>query len=161
MFSFLKTRSEDLVSSSLFDEKGFYTAFIRDLKRVEREVIIECPYMTVPRVNMLKPVLRKLVKKGVKIRVHTRFPGHHDATLHAQAIRATAELKDAGVRVFYYYDYHHRKLAMLDGKVLYEGSLNILSQNKSREIMRRIESEQLVRQMLRFLNLKPWYSSIL
>jgi hypothetical protein len=42
----------------------------------------------------------------------------------------------------------------MDDDILWEGSLNILSQNESCEIMRRIESSHLAYQTLRFLNLE-------
>ena len=46
---------------------------------------------------------------------------------------------------------HHRKLAIIDQKILWEGSLNILSQSYSREFMRRIDSKVLSREMFTFL----------
>jgi hypothetical protein len=46
---------------------------------------------------------------------------------------------------------HHRKLAILDKKILWEGSLNILSQIYSREIMRRIDNQDLTLEMFNFL----------
>ena len=157
MFSLRKQPSKDLLTSTLYDEIGFYPAFTRDLKRCKKEVIIESPYMTTPRVAILTPILKKLIKRGVKVTVNTRFPGHHDELLRIQAYTVTKTLKDAGVKVMYYHDHHHRKIAALDGRILYEGSLNILSQCRSKEIMRRIESEQLTKQMLRFLGLKKFY----
>lgn len=143
--------STDLLTSSLYTENTFYSTFLRDLKHCRHEVLIESPYMTMSRVNKLAPILRKLVKRGVRVRVNTRFPGHHDEHLRIQAYCATKALKAIGVRVFYYHDHHHRKLALLDGEIMYEGSLNILSQYRSAEIMRRIESRTLTRQMMRFL----------
>lgn len=157
MFSLLgrtHNSSPDLLNSMLFSEQTFYESFLGDLKCCQNEVVIESPYMTVPRVNKLLPVLRKLTKRGVRVRVNTRFPEHHDRVLKQQAYSATKLLKGVGVRVFYYYDYHHRKLALLDGRITYEGSLNILSQYRSREIMRRIESEALTKQMKQFLGRK-------
>lgn len=154
LFSRTRNSVPDLLNSMLFSEQTFYTSFLRDLKHCQNEVIIESPYMTVSRVNKMLPVLRKLVKCGVKIRVNTRFPEHHNQVLKLQAYSATNLLKGVGVRVFYYYDYHHRKLALLDGRITYEGSLNILSQCRSREIMRRIESEALTKQMKQFLGRK-------
>lgn len=149
-----KVSPSDLLSSQLFDETAFYQTFIRDLKRAKREVIIESPYMTTARVRTILPTLQKLIKKGVKVRVNTRFPEHHDQVLRVQAWIVTKELRNIGVKVRFFSDYHHRKIAVIDGYILWEGSLNILSQNRSREIMRRIESEQLTRQMLAFLKLK-------
>lgn len=52
-----------------------------------------------------------------------------------------------------------RKIAVIDGRILWEGSLNILSQGNSREVMRRIESEELTKQMVRFLGLHRFYFS--
>lgn len=163
MFRLLRrqTNPDDLLRSALFDEITFYKVFMRDLKRCKREVIIESPYMTLRRVRLLSPILKKLIKKGVKVRVNTRYPGHHDTLLRIQAWQATAEFKQIGVKVSFRYDYHHRKIAVLDGMILYEGSLNILSQNNSREVMRRIESAELAQQMIRFLRLRPWYWSIM
>jgi phosphatidylserine/phosphatidylglycerophosphate/cardiolipin synthase-like enzyme len=161
MFNLHKASARDLLTSGLYDEHSFYPALLRDLKRSKHEVIIESPCMTMPRTLLIKPTLKKLVKKGVKVRVHTRYPGHHDQLLRIQAWQATKELKQVGVKVRFFNDYHHRKLVIIDGAILYEGSLNVMSQNKSREIMRRIESEQLAQQMIRFLHLKPWYSYIL
>ena len=50
----------------------------------------------------------------------------------------------------------HRKLAIIDRKILWEGSLNILSQNHSRELMRRIENEEITVETFNFLGLKKF-----
>lgn len=49
-------------------------------------------------------------------------------------------------------------LAILDRKILWEGSLNILSQTKNREIMRRIESKEFALEMFNFLKLSRFLS---
>jgi hypothetical protein len=51
---------------------------------------------------------------------------------------------------------HHRKLVVVDRRVLYEGSLNVLSQNNSSEIMRRIESARLAWQTIGFVGLDKY-----
>jgi phosphatidylserine/phosphatidylglycerophosphate/cardiolipin synthase-like enzyme len=157
LFNRTKVSPDSLLTSKLLDEQSFYPAFMRDLKHCKREVIIESPYMTVRRVNTLLPILQKLTRKGVIVKVNTRFPGHHDEQLRIQAWMATKLLKQSGIKVRFFKDYNHRKIATLDGRILYEGSLNILSQGRSREVMRRIESEQLTKQIIIFLRLKRWY----
>ena len=147
------TRDAALLVSKLFDERSFYPSFMDDLKRCKKSVIIESPYMTTRRVAMLVPILKKLVERGVKVTINTRFPGHHDELLRIQAYMATKALKQIGARVVYFNDYSHRKIAVLDNHILWEGSLNILSQRKSREIMRRVGSEALTKQMIRFSRL--------
>jgi phosphatidylserine/phosphatidylglycerophosphate/cardiolipin synthase-like enzyme len=56
-----------------------------------------------------------------------------------------------GVQVLLCTGNHHRKLALLDREILWEGSLNILSQSKSREIMMRIEDKEEANEMFEFL----------
>ena len=71
-----------------------------------------------------------------------------------QAEGEIAELEIIGVKVLFARGNHHQKLAILDREILWEGSLNIMSQVRSREIMRRIESKHCASEMLSFLKLK-------
>lgn len=143
----------ELISSSLNDENTFYQVFLKDLNACRSEVIIESPYITNSRAQQLRPILQSLIDRGVKVYVITRDPREHDENLAVQAEGEIAELEIMGVQVLLCSGNHHRKLAILDRKILWEGSLNILSQGKSREIMRRIEGKELAMQMFNFLKL--------
>lgn len=154
LFTRRKVSLTDLLTSKLYNETTFYPTFLRDLKKCRKEVIIESPYMTTARTRQLLPIFQKLVKRGVRVTVHTRYPGHHDQLLRIQAWMVTKELKQVGVKVRFFSNHLHRKLAVLDGAMLYEGSLNILSQGNSREVMRRIESEAMTKHMIQFSGLK-------
>ncbi len=160
MFSKLLARREQdsssLLTSGLYCESTFYAAFVRDLKRSEHEVIIESPFIACKRTESLLPVFRKLVRRGVKVRINTRNPAHHDRELRIQAWMCIKQLREAGVKVRFYNDMRHRKLAIVDQSILWEGSLNILSQSYSKEIMRRTASPELVQQMLRFTGINRW-----
>ena len=140
-------------SSTLFDEKTFYSAFINDLYKCTKEVIIESPFITAKRVDLLTPVFNVLLSQGVKIYVITRDPKEHSETMEYQSEDTIQAFERIGVQVLLCIGNHHRKLAILDRKVLYEGSLNILSQINSREIMRRIDDEKLALEMFDFLKL--------
>ncbi len=142
-------------SSSLYSQDTFYRAFERDLRHASHRVVIECPFITTKRVATLLPILSKLRRRGVMVIVNTKPLEEHNANLHDQAIYAVGDLQDIGVRVLFTSG-HHRKLAIIDDDILYEGSLNILSQNDSCEIMRRINDELSVREMLRFIRLEKW-----
>ncbi len=152
-----KDQSLDLISSKLLNEDTFYPAFLKDLGKCRSEVIIESPFVTHRRLAQLLPVLEKLKSRKVRIIINTRDPHEHDEEyLREEAHRAIASLQRIGIHVLYTGG-HHRKLAVLDRRVLYEGSLNILSQNRSSEIMRRIDSIQLAWQMIKFVELDKHY----
>lgn len=151
---FSKPDLTPLLKSKLHDETTFYDAFLKDLKKAKGEVIIESPYITCQRMSKLEDIFRKLIKRGVKVYVITRSPNEHILELARQAELEITIFEEIGVEVLLCAGNHHRKLAMIDREILWEGSLNILSQGWSREIMRRIENKQLTMQMFKFLKLE-------
>lgn len=153
---FSRSKSQDILKSGLYCEQSFYGAFVRDLRIAKTEVLIESPFIACKRTESLLPVFRKLTRRGVHIRINTRNPRHHDRELCIQAWQSIKMLRDAGVRVRFYDDMRHRKLAIVDREVLWEGSLNIMSQSFSKEIMRRTNSVELARQMIRFTGIARW-----
>ncbi|MCX6726436.1 MAG: phospholipase D-like domain-containing protein [Candidatus Shapirobacteria bacterium] len=140
------------LTSSLHDEKTFYKAFLRDLEQCQKEVIIESPFITSERMKTLWSILRRLYVKGVKIFIVTRDPKEHIDSYDDQSESAIEALEDMGIQVLLCTGNHHRKLAIIDRTILWEGSLNILSQIHSREIMRRLEGGGFAVDMFNFLN---------
>lgn len=148
-----KTSTPDLIASKLFNEDTFYEAFLKDVKNCQNELLIECPFITNRRLQQLLPALRTLKQHQVRVVVNTRDPHECDEDYRRdETHRAIASLQHIGVQVLYTGG-HHCKLVILDRDILYEGSLNVLSQNNSSEIMRRIESAQLAWEMVRFVGL--------
>ncbi|HUD44420.1 MAG TPA: phospholipase D-like domain-containing protein [Patescibacteria group bacterium] len=141
----------DITTSILYDETTFYNKFINDLSVTKEEVIIESPFITTRRLNILKPIFERLIAKGVQVFVITRPPHEHDGDMAGQAEAGIRYFECIGVQVLLGAGGHHRKLAMIDRTVLWEGSLNILSQSHSREFMRRIESRKLTEELFSFL----------
>ena len=139
-------------NSSLFDNNTFYKAFERDLRRARQSVIIESPFITRRRMEHLLPLLTKLRRKGMRFVVNTRNPEEHNEKYAIQSEDAVAAMQDIGIKVLYTVK-HHRKLAIIDEEVLWEGSLNILSQGDSCEIMRRTYSNDLAKGMMHFIGL--------
>ncbi len=139
-------------TSVLHDEKTFYKAFLSDLDRATEEIIIESPFITSNRMKMLWPSLRRVYSRGVKVYIITRDPNDHNNGYEIQSESEIEALEALGIQVFLCTGNHHRKLAIIDRKVLWEGSLNILSQIKSREIMRRLNGGGFAGDMFNFLN---------
>ena len=160
MFSLLNrsTQASGLLSSKLLSEETFYDAFIKDLNNSLHEVIIESPFITYKRLSQLMPVLQQLKQRRVRIIVNTKNPNDENTGFSSGSTHlAIASLQLMGIQVIYTAG-HHRKLAIIDRQILYEGSLNILSQSSSREVMRRIESSELAWQMTRFIAIDKYLS---
>ena len=148
-----RASAPDLLTSELLNEETFYPALIKDLNKCGSELIVECPFIANRRLNQLLPTLEKLKDRKVRIVINTRDPHEHNEDQRRnEAHQAIAALQRIGVHVIYTGG-HHRKLVIIDRKILYEGSLNVLSQNSSIEVMRKIESVRLAWEMMRFIGL--------
>lgn len=152
-----KRYGTQLIGSTLFNQDNFYSAFARDLSRAKNRVIIESPFMTRKRVGAMMPIFARLVKKNVRITINTKPVEEHEVPYQNEVVEIISRLEETGVMVLLTGG-HHRKVAVVDRDILWEGSLNILSQNDSCEVMRRIYSEQAVNQMLAFLHLDKFIS---
>lgn len=143
----------ELITSILYNEATFYKQFVQDLLEAKKEVIIESPYITKRRLEMLKPIFERLVHKGIHVFIITRDPLEHDRIMAEQSEAVIQYFETLGPQVLLISGGHHRKLAMIDRKILWEGSLNILSQSNSREHMRRTNSRKLTVETFQFHHL--------
>ena len=142
-----RLRENGLGRSGLYNEHGFYRAFVGDLKRARRNVVIESPFITLRRAAWVSEDIRGCSQKGVKVTVYTRHPDCYGKFMATKSQAGINLLRTMGVRVVAGYDFSHWKLAFIDNRVLWEGSLNILSQANSKEIMRRTAHRGLCRQI--------------
>jgi hypothetical protein len=151
-----RTAAPELLTSELLNEETFYPAFTNDLKNCQNELLIECPFITNRRLGQLLPIFQKLKERKVRIVINTRDPQTNDDEDRREDARiAISKLQHIGVHVLYTGG-HHRKIVVIDRRILFEGSLNVLSQSNSPEIMRRIESVQLAWQMVRFIGVDKY-----
>lgn len=141
-----------LTNTSLYDQDTFYKQFSRDLLAARREVIIESPFITTKRMNVLLPIFAKMCRRNIRIIVNTRNPEDHDGDYYYQALDAVAAMQDMGITVLYTSG-HHRKLAIIDRETVYEGSLNILSFSDSCEIMRKMVSIPIANELCKFITI--------
>jgi phosphatidylserine/phosphatidylglycerophosphate/cardiolipin synthase-like enzyme len=144
--------------SKLFDQTDFYGQFIHDLNSCKNEVIIESPFITSSRMNLLYPTFKKLLARNVHIHIITRDPiDHDDEFMRNQSTNEILCCNEMGINIVLLRGNHHRKIAILDRNILWEGSLNILSYSNSQEIMRRIENKETATQMFNFLRLQKLF----
>jgi len=129
-----------------FTEKTFYPAFICDLQNAKKEVSIFSPFVTSRRFGFLVEDLKGLVARNVKLSVYTRPPDRmfdtieesRDRNLVQGASETISYLKKIGASVSIRANMHE-KLAVIDLKTWWIGSLNIFSHAYTHEGMIRIQ----------------------
>ncbi|RMG51167.1 MAG: hypothetical protein D6717_13180, partial [Gammaproteobacteria bacterium] len=121
-----------------FTEGTFYPAFAQDLKRANKSIVILSPFMTGPGVARWVDALRAAVERGVQVRVVTRPAKEFGGGGTAEVAELVRGLRKIGVVV----DLRarmHEKIACVDDRILWHGSLNILSHRDTSESMLRLE----------------------
>ena len=137
-------------AAGAFTEGTFYPAFLKDLGRAHESIVIFSPFATGPGTGRWVDPLRAALARGVRVRILTRPPEEFGGGGTDEVGELVRALRDLGVAV----DLRarmHEKIAILDGRVLWHGSLNVLSHRDTHESMLRIESPAACSQLARFV----------
>ncbi len=137
-------------AAGAFTEGTFYPAFLKDLARARESIVIFSPFATGDGTARWVDSLRAALARGIKVRILTRPPEEFGGSSSDEVAELVQALRDLGVTV----DLRarmHEKIAILDGRILWHGSLNILSHRDTHESMLRLESPAACQQLSRFL----------
>jgi phosphatidylserine/phosphatidylglycerophosphate/cardiolipin synthase-like enzyme len=138
---------------NLFNEKTFYSAFVKDMLAAQKEVVIYSPFISKFRSEFFRLTFTELRRRNIPVFIFTRPIEEHDYLARAEIACALKDYEESGAQIAYLPGFVHEKLAIIDREILWEGSLNILSQRQSREIMRRISDETSARETVSYLGL--------
>jgi hypothetical protein len=129
----------------------FFEHLHDDLAGARQRVVIYSPFMTLERVSRLEPHLRAAVERDAEVWVITKTLEERsgDRGVYAEIEQA---LRSWGIRVVHKKGMHE-KLVMIDGELLWQGSLNPLSYSSTQEIMERRASREIVADYARVLRL--------
>ncbi|HCU21767.1 MAG TPA: hypothetical protein DF698_02520 [Candidatus Atribacteria bacterium] len=110
------------------------------------------PFVSLNRAGKLVDFFRVLLGKDVVVRIYTRPPSQQSGSLSEHAEQVINQFENLGSKVIQRKGMH-QKIAIIDGKIAWEGSLNILSHKDTQEQMRRFEGENAVQEIARNLEL--------
>ena len=124
-------------SISWFTGEGFYKAFEKDLRGVKSKVFLASPFTTAQGTERWMQTFRDLRAKEVEIVGFTKPVNEKDSATNSAEIHTGLETVFKELRPV---SKMHEKLAVFDQRIVWLGSLNILSHKNSTEIMVRIDS---------------------
>lgn len=147
----------------IYNNKTFWPAFIRDFENAIGHVIIQSPFMSPPRIQALVPHLRKLIRRGVAICVFVQKPQKYKDSKREPDPSPFSEpttfddlcelLESIGVHVTQVSRIHGKNV-VIDFKISWEGSMNVLSHTNAKEHMRRSTDSDEVYEIVRQQELK-------
>ena len=146
----------------LFDQHTFDPAFLSDVTAAKNSIVIFSGFVTPQRVSFLGETLRKKISEGVKIRCVTR-PPKYNGSISPEDGKSALDLLESGCGcVVDLRNRIHQKVVIIDSRIVWHGSLNILSSsNSSDESMTRIVNEDLAKVLAAQMSKKRGSSEVL
>jgi hypothetical protein len=129
---------------SLFDSKTFFPVYSADIIESQYEVLIVSPYLSKQRVTS---ALGYLKTANAKVTVVTRPPENYAEKSRPAIAEHINLLEQNGITVKTK-DRIHQKYAVIDQRIVWYGSINLLSYGTSEESIMRIENTDIALELL-------------
>ncbi len=134
----------------IFDNTNFLPVYHNDMMNAAREAVIVSPFVTRRRAFQMLPNLEAALAKGVSVVVVTRPTNAYKDKDRPALEETLASLQDTGVRLLFKANIH-QKFAVIDQKIVWYGSINLLSYGSAQESIMRLESPNIAQELLKDL----------
>ncbi|MBN8570228.1 MAG: AAA family ATPase [Ignavibacteria bacterium] len=136
-----------------FSEESFYKDFIYEISLLQKTLKIYSPFIAVNRVkqNFNLNFFRNVLARNISIKIITKPTIEHPVNNREFAKGCIDEWKKIGIEVTET-PLMHEKIAILDDRTIYYGSLNILSQWRSQETMLKFCGTNSLKELIKIYN---------
>jgi len=146
-----KTKGEELASDSIniiFDKSNFLPVYVNDVVNAAREVLIVSPFVSRKRALLMMKHLEIALQNNVKVFIVTR-PVDDFKEKDQVALQDVFDLlKNAGANLIVKSNIH-QKFAVIDQRIVWYGSINLLSFGSAEESIMRLDSPNIANELMR------------
>lgn len=132
----------DMPTDIIFDNHSFFPVYLNDMDNALKQVLIVSPFITKKRAIQMIGHFDPLLKKQVDITIITKPADSHKEGAKIIFDSVVLLLKEAGVKVLLKPTIH-QKFAIIDEKITWYGSINLLSFGSSEESIMRLSSSSI------------------
>jgi len=144
-----KAKGENIMSASpdiIFDKDSFLPVFSNDIAGTKKEILIVSPFVRKRRAMQMIQHLKIALDKGIRAIAVTR-PAEAFKTKDRIVLQRVLEvLKNNDISVVFKSNIH-QKFAIMDQKIVWYGSINLLSYGSAQESIMRIESSNIANEL--------------
>lgn len=130
-----------------YDGKSFYPVFSNDIRNTKNEILIVSPFMRKSRIAQILRLLSEAMLNNAKVVVVTRPAEDFPEKDRKSVIDNTQKLESYGVDVRYKSGFH-QKFTVIDGQIVWYGSVNFLSFDTAEESIMRFTSHDIAGQLM-------------
>lgn len=146
-----KAKSGNVAADSIdiiFDNSSFLSVFNNDILAATREILIVSPFVTRRRTVQMLQHLEIAVRNGIRVVVITRPPEDYRETDQVALQGTLAILQDASIHIIFRPNIH-QKFAVADQRIVWYGSINLLSFGSAEESIMRLESPAIASELVK------------
>jgi superfamily II DNA or RNA helicase len=132
----------------IFDKDNFLPVFNQDIVSTTKDIVIVSPFVRKRRTQQMMQHLNIAIGRHVHVTVVTRPKKDFPEKDHSAIQRTLDLLTDNGVSVVFKTNIH-QKFAVMDQKVVWYGSINLLSYGSAQESIMRIESPNIANELIK------------
>jgi phosphatidylserine/phosphatidylglycerophosphate/cardiolipin synthase-like enzyme len=146
-----KAKGEDIASAPLdiiFDNRNFLPVFCQDIVGAKKEIFIVSPFVRKKRASEMIDHLKAAFGKSIRIIVVTRSV-EDSKEEDRVALQNTLGLLTSNDISVVYKSNIHQKFAIMDQKIVWYGSINLLSYGNAQESIMRIESSNIANELIK------------
>jgi superfamily II DNA or RNA helicase len=134
-------------TSIIHDSKSYFTVFTDDISKATKEIVIASPYMQKNRLTFMVNVLSEAILNGVNVTIVTRPPEDFKESEQDTIAKNIEYLKSANINVVLRSKIH-QKFTVVDGNIMWYGSVSFLAFNKNEESVMRFDSHEIGAELL-------------
>ena len=143
----------------IFDKSNFLPVYNNDIVAAQREILIVSPFVTKRRTVQMMQHLEVALRNKVRVVVVTRPMGDFGGKEPA-ALQGTLDLlQGAGVSVVLRPNIH-QKFALIDQRIVWYGSINLLSFGCAEESIMRLKSPNIASELMKSVEKPGSYNLI-
>lgn len=135
----------------IFDKDNFISVYSTDVLNATNEITIVSPFVTKKRTIQMSAGLQQAIQNGVAVTIVTRPAEEYNPKDIGSWNEAIAILKNIGVTLLFKPKIH-QKFAVIDQKIVWYGSINLLSFGTSEESMMRLVSINVAYELLKYFD---------
>lgn len=137
----------------IFDKDNFQTVYSNDILSASKEITIVSPFVTKKRTIQMSADLQRAIQRGVSVTIVTRSGEDYKPKDSSSWNESIAFLKNIGVTLLLKPSIH-QKFAIIDQKIVWYGSINLLSFGTSEESMMRLVNGNVAYELLKTIEAK-------
>lgn len=142
--------AEKQTANAIFDSDSYRPIFEQDLREATESVVISSPTLSRKRVEQLLTLIQPGQEKGLKVAIITWHLDVYRYGKDKQRLDLLENLRTAGCEIHFAQE-NCQHFAVIDEKVVWYGSMNLLSRDDVEDNIMRLENREIAEELLEII----------